>query len=70
MTTLRTVFDNNGRMRVSDFFHSGLANEKSRASALAQKNVRTIAMQEMANSRLKCNTCSNPLAAMDLRLSL
>jgi len=23
-----------------------------------------------ANSRLKCNTCSNPLAAMDLRLSL
>jgi hypothetical protein len=29
-------------MRVSALFHSNLANEKTRVSALAQKNVRTI----------------------------
>jgi len=32
----------NGRMRVSDLFHSDLVNEKSRVSALTQKSVRTI----------------------------
>jgi hypothetical protein len=30
-------------MQVSALFHSDLANEKTRVSALAQKNVRTIA---------------------------
>jgi hypothetical protein len=32
----------NGGMRVSALFHSGLANEESRVSALAWKSVRTI----------------------------
>jgi hypothetical protein len=40
--TLRTVFGANGRMRVSAFFHGGIANERSRVSALAWKSVRTI----------------------------
>jgi len=32
----------NGGMRVSALFHSGLANEESRVSALVRKSVRTI----------------------------
>jgi hypothetical protein len=37
----------NGRMRVSGFFRSGLVNEKLRVSALDQKSVRTIEIQEL-----------------------